>query len=175
MQDFKAFALKGNVIELAIGIVIGAAFGKIVSSLVNDIITPAILNPALKAAHLTELSALVIPGTAIKYGNFISEIITFTIVAFSLFLFVRMMNRTSKKKSSGSCHASPVNTHRTVAHGDQGQSENKRGIKKGRAGNNKQNRSSRSIANFFVLVSQLWYSNLKIMRRDNWQLTPELC
>jgi large conductance mechanosensitive channel len=97
MQDFKAFALKGNVIELAIGIVIGAAFGKIVSSLVNDIITPAILNPALKAAHLTELSALVIPGTAIKYGNFISEIITFTIVAFSLFLFVRMMNRTSKK------------------------------------------------------------------------------
>ena len=97
MQDFKAFALKGNVIELAIGIVIGAAFGKIVSSLVNDIITPAILNPALKAAHLTELSALVIPGTAIKYGNFISEIITFTIVAFSLFLFVRMINRADKK------------------------------------------------------------------------------
>jgi large conductance mechanosensitive channel len=97
MQEFKAFALKGNVIELAIGIVIGAAFGKIVSSLVNDIITPAILDPALKAAHLTELSALVIPGTAIKYGSFISEIIAFMIVAFSLFLFVRMVNRTNKK------------------------------------------------------------------------------
>src|SRR5437762_13235856 len=97
MKEFKDFALRGNIVDLAIGIVIGAAFGKIVSSLVNDIITPAILNPALKAAHLTELSALVIPGTAIKYGNFISEIITFTIVAFILFLFVRMMNRTNNK------------------------------------------------------------------------------
>src|SRR3954470_8284006 len=108
IQEFKAFALKGNVIELAIGIVIGAAFGKIVSSLVNDIITPAILDPALKAAHVTELSALVIPGTAIKIGNFISEIITFTIVAFSLFLFVRMINRTGKKNPPASAPPPPL-------------------------------------------------------------------
>ncbi len=99
MKEFRAFALKGNIIELAIGIVIGAAFGKIVSSLVNDIISPAILDPALKAAHLTELSKLVIPGTAIKYGNFISEIIAFTIVAFSLFLFVRAINRSNRKNA----------------------------------------------------------------------------
>jgi large conductance mechanosensitive channel len=97
LKEFRAFALKGNIIELAIGIVIGGAFGKIVTSLVQDIITPAILNPALKAAHLTELSDLVIPGTAIKYGNFISEIIAFSIVAFSLFLFVRMINRLDRK------------------------------------------------------------------------------
>jgi large conductance mechanosensitive channel len=97
LKEFRAFALKGNIIELAIGIVIGGAFGKIVSSLVQDIITPAILDPALKAAHLTELSDLVVPGTAIKYGNFISEIIAFAIVAFSLFLFVRMINRLDRK------------------------------------------------------------------------------
>ena len=97
-QDFKQFALKGNIIDLAIGIVIGAAFGKIVSSLVNDIITPAILDPALKAAHLTELNKLVVPGTAIKYGSFISEIITFMIVAFSLFVFIRALGRAKKKE-----------------------------------------------------------------------------
>ena len=97
-HEFKNFALRGNIMDLAIGIVIGAAFGKIVSSLVKDIITPAILDPALKAAHLTELSKLVIPGTAIKYGNFISEIIAFVIVAFSLFLFVRAINRTRRKE-----------------------------------------------------------------------------
>src|SRR5690606_17141933 len=96
--EFKNFALKGNIMDLAIGIVIGAAFGKIVSSLVNDIITPAILDPALKAAHLTELSELVIPGTAIRYGNFISEVIAFLIVAFSLFLFVRAINRSRRKE-----------------------------------------------------------------------------
>lgn len=98
VNDFRQFALKGNIIDLAIGIVIGAAFGKIVSSLVNDIITPAILDPALKAAHLTELNKLVIPGTAIKYGNFISEIITFLIVALSLFVFIRALGRAQRKE-----------------------------------------------------------------------------
>lgn len=97
-SEFKAFALRGNIVDLAIGIVIGAAFNKIVSSLVNDIITPAILDPALKAAHLTELNKLVIPGTAIKYGNFVSEILSFLIVAFSLFLFIKAINRSRKKE-----------------------------------------------------------------------------
>src|SRR5688572_6135782 len=96
-SEFKQFALRGNVVDLAIGIVIGAAFQKIVSSLVNDILTPAILTPALKAAHLTELNKLVIPGTAIKYGNFISEIISFIIVALALFIFINAINRSRKK------------------------------------------------------------------------------
>lgn len=68
IKEFKTFALKGNVIDLAVGVVIGGAFGSIVKSLVDDIITPAILTPALKAAHLADLSLLVIPGTAINTG-----------------------------------------------------------------------------------------------------------
>ena len=99
LKEFKEFAIKGNVVDLAIGVLIGGAFGKIVSSLVDDIITPAILTPALKAAKLTELNQLVIPGTAIKYGNFISTIISFAMIAFALFLVVKAIN-TSKKKEA---------------------------------------------------------------------------
>lgn len=100
ISEFKTFALKGNVIDLAVGVVIGAAFGKIVSSLVDDIITPAILTPALKAAKLADLSQLVIPGTAIKYGNFISEIISFIIVAFALFVFIKAINASKRKEAA---------------------------------------------------------------------------
>lgn len=98
VKEFKEFALKGNVIDLAIGVVIGAAFNKIVGSLVEDIITPAVLTPALKAAHLTNLSDLVVPDTAIKYGSFISTVISFAITAFALFLFIKAVNKMKKKK-----------------------------------------------------------------------------
>ncbi|MCX7729015.1 MAG: large conductance mechanosensitive channel protein MscL [Bacteroidia bacterium] len=100
IQEFKKFALKGNVIDLAVGVVIGGAFGKIVASLVEDIITPAVLAPALKAAHLSNLHDLVIPGTAIKYGNFLSNCISFLIVAWSLFLVIKAINKFNKKQSS---------------------------------------------------------------------------
>lgn len=100
VSEFKAFAMRGNVVDLAIGVVIGGAFGKIVGSLVDDIITPAVLTPALKAAHLTNLSELVIPGTAIKYGNFISTLISFIIVAFALFLMVKAINAAKKKEEA---------------------------------------------------------------------------
>lgn len=112
LQEFKQFALKGNVIDLAIGVVIGASFGNIVSSLVDDIITPAILTPALKAAHLTDLGQLVIPGTGIKYGNFISQLITFSIVALSLFLIVKGINR--MKKNSPPPPAEPSSTDKLL-------------------------------------------------------------
>lgn len=98
VSEFKKFAIQGNVVDLAVGVVIGGAFGKIVSSLVDDIITPAVLTPALKAAHLTNLADLVIPGTAIKYGNFISNIISFMIVAFALFMVIKGINRMKKKQ-----------------------------------------------------------------------------
>jgi large conductance mechanosensitive channel len=98
-QEFKAFAIKGNVIDLAIGVVIGAAFGKIVSSLVDDIITPALLTPLLNAAHLADLNQLVVPGTAIKYGNFISTLISFTIIAFVLFLVIKGINSNRRKEA----------------------------------------------------------------------------
>jgi len=99
-KEFKAFAVKGNVLDLAIAVVIGGAFGKIVGSLVDDIITPAILTPALKAANLTDLSQLKIPGTAIKYGNFLSATISFIIIAFALFLIVKAINVSKKKEES---------------------------------------------------------------------------
>jgi large conductance mechanosensitive channel len=100
VSEFKAFAMRGNVMDMAIGVVIGAAFSKIVTSMVDDIITPAVLTPALKAAHLTNLSELVIPGTAIKYGNFISTLISFIIVAFALFLIVKAVNAAKKKEEA---------------------------------------------------------------------------
>jgi large conductance mechanosensitive channel len=98
IQEFKAFAIKGNVIDLAVAVVIGGAFGKIVSSLVDDIITPAILTPALNAANLSNLAELVIPGTAIKYGNFLSQVISFLIIALALFVIIRGVNKMKKKE-----------------------------------------------------------------------------
>ncbi len=108
IKEFKEFAVKGNVIDLAVGVVIGAAFGKIVSSLVDDVITPAILTPALSAANLTELSQLVIPGTAIKYGNFLSQVIAFIIVAFVLFMIIKGVNRINKKDKEVAPAAPPA-------------------------------------------------------------------
>ena len=98
LKEFKEFAVKGNVIDLAVGVVIGGAFGKIVTSLVEDIITPAILTPALKAANLQNLSELVVPGTAIKYGNFLSAALSFIIVAFALFIMIKGINRLKRKE-----------------------------------------------------------------------------
>lgn len=98
LQEFKEFAVKGNVIDLAVGVVIGAAFSGIVTSLVDDIITPAILTPALAAAGLSDLKELTIPGTAIKYGSFLSSVISFVIIAFSLFLIIKGVNRFKKEK-----------------------------------------------------------------------------
>ena len=100
IQEFKAFAIKGNVVDLAIGVVIGGAFNKIINSLVEDIITPAVLTPALKAANLTNLADLTIPGTAIKYGNFISTLISFVIVAFALFMVIKAINASKKKEEA---------------------------------------------------------------------------
>lgn len=100
MQEFKSFAMRGNVIDLAVGVVIGGAFGKIVASAVDDLITPAILTPALQAAHLTDLSQLTVPGTAIKYGNFISNLISFVIIAFALFLIIKGINAMKKKEEA---------------------------------------------------------------------------
>jgi len=96
ISEFKAFAMKGNVIELAIGVVIGAAFGKIISSLIDDVITPLILKPALEAAKITEIDQLVAFG-GVKYGVFISSLINFIIVSFVLFLVVKAVNIYKKK------------------------------------------------------------------------------
>lgn len=110
LQEFKTFALRGNVIDLAVGVVIGGAFNSIINSLVNDIITPAVLTPALKAANLTNLSELVIPGTAIKYGSFLSTCISFIIVAFALFMVIKGVNRLQKKEAAATPATPPAPT-----------------------------------------------------------------
>ncbi len=79
--------MRGNVIDLAVAVIIGAAFGGIVDSFVKDIITPLILNPALKAANLSDISQLSAGG--IKYGIFLAAVINFLVIAFVLFLLIR--------------------------------------------------------------------------------------
>lgn len=106
LKEFKAFAIRGNVIDLAIGVVIGAAFNKIVSSLIDDVITPLILKPALEAAHLSRLEELTVFGT-VKYGVFLSAILNFIIVAFVLFLVVKGINAARKKEEAKATAAPP--------------------------------------------------------------------
>lgn len=100
LQEFKKFAMRGNVIDLAVGVIIGAAFGKIIASLVEDIITPLILKPALDAAHLSHLQELTVFGS-VKYGMFLSALINFLLVAFVLFLIVKGINSTRKDPKPG--------------------------------------------------------------------------
>lgn len=96
LKEFKAFLMRGNVVDLAVAVVIGAAFTAIVNSLVADIITPAILNPAIKAAGVKSLEDLA--WGAVKYGKFLSAIINFIIVGFALFMIVKGMNRIQSLK-----------------------------------------------------------------------------
>ncbi|CAM5770528.1 large conductance mechanosensitive channel protein MscL [Bosea minatitlanensis] len=109
LEEFKKFALRGNVIDLAIGVIIGAAFGKIVDSLVNDIIMPFIgalggvdfsnyfigLNSGVTATTLAEARK---QGAVLAYGNFITVAVNFIIIAFVLFLVVKGINMLQKKK-----------------------------------------------------------------------------
>lgn len=104
--------MRGNVIDLAIGVIMGAAFGKIVSSLTDDVITPLLLKPALDAAHLTHLSEFTIFGT-VKIGMFLSATINFVIVSFVLFLIVKGVN--SMKKKEDAKPAAPAPTPADVA------------------------------------------------------------
>ncbi len=94
VQEFKAFAFKGNVVDLAVAVIIGAAFGKIVSSLVDDVITPLLLNPALKAAGAEDISKLAWNG--VTYGNFLSAVISFLCIAMVLFLIIKAANKVQK-------------------------------------------------------------------------------
>ena len=97
LKEFKKFAMKGSVIDLAVGVVIGAAFQKIIDSLVNDIIMPLIA-ALLGQVDFSNLSFM-INGTPIKYGSFITQVINFLIIAFSIFLAVRYVNKLNEKLS----------------------------------------------------------------------------
>lgn len=103
LDEFKKFALKGNVIDLAIGIIIGGAFGKIVTSLVNDIIMP-LVGLLTGRVNITDLKLVVAhktataPESAIRFGMFFQSIIDFMIVAFSIFMVIKVFNKFKKKE-----------------------------------------------------------------------------
>jgi large conductance mechanosensitive channel len=113
LQEFKEFALKGNVVDLAIGIIIGAAFGRIVESIVNDIIMPIIAaitggidfsnmylmltGAAPEGAGLVDARKV---GSVFAYGNFLTVVVSFAIIAFALFLVVKFMNRLKRRQEA---------------------------------------------------------------------------
>ncbi len=115
LQDFKAFAMKGNVVDMAVGVIIGGAFGKIVTSVVNDIIMPPIgllvggmdfkdlkyvMQEAVpeKLNEAGEVIEAAVPAVTLNYGNFLQQTFDFLIVAFSIFLFVSLIKKMSEKK-----------------------------------------------------------------------------
>jgi large conductance mechanosensitive channel len=103
LHEFKAFAMKGNVVDMAVGIIIGLAFGKIVSSVVNDIIMPPI-GLILGGVNFTEMKVIMKaatetnPAVTLNYGNFIQVTIDFLIVAFAVFMLIKAINTTLLKK-----------------------------------------------------------------------------
>lgn len=97
ISEFKEFIAKGNAMDLAVGVIIGGAFGAIVNSLVTDVITPALLNPALKAAKVEDLAGLKTDG-GILYGKFLAAIISFLVIAFVIFIMVKALNSMKKKE-----------------------------------------------------------------------------
>ncbi len=114
LQEFKEFAMRGNVVDMAVGVIIGGAFGKIVTSIVNDIIMPLIatllgnvkftdLNVVLKKAPIDPATGEIVEGTADitwNYGNFIQQVFDFLIVAASIFLVIKLINMAKKKEEA---------------------------------------------------------------------------
>jgi large conductance mechanosensitive channel len=112
IKEFREFAMRGNVVDLAVGVVIGAAFGKIVGSVVNDIIMPPIGlligGVDFKNIAFTLREAVLDPATGniakeavtLKFGNFIQTLVDFTIIAFAIFLLIKAINKLSRKKET---------------------------------------------------------------------------
>jgi large conductance mechanosensitive channel len=97
LSKFKEFIMRGNVIDLAVGVIIGSAFGAIVTSLIENIITPLLLNPTLAAAGVASIEEWK-PG-GILLGNFISSVLSFVVIAFVLFLIIQGMEKMMKSKT----------------------------------------------------------------------------
>lgn len=98
IKEFKAFIMRGNVVDLAVAVIIGGAFSAIIGSLVADVITPLILKPALEAAHVDKLENLSWNG--VLYGKFMGTVINFLVVAFCIFLMIKAMNKFKKPEET---------------------------------------------------------------------------
>lgn len=112
LQEFKTFALKGNVIDMAVGIIIGAAFGKIVAALVSDVLMPP-LGFLIGGVNFTDLKVVIKeavgenPAVTLNYGNFLQVTFDFMIVAFAIFLLIKVIN-TAKEKTDKAAAAAAV-------------------------------------------------------------------
>ena len=117
LQDFKAFAMKGNVIDMAVGVIIGGAFGKIVSSVVADVIMPPI-GLLVGGVNFTDLKWVLKPAVmqdgqevaaavTLNYGNFLQVTFDLLVIAFSVFLFVRLLSRLNRKQEKPAAPAAP--------------------------------------------------------------------
>jgi len=111
LKEFKGFIMRGNVLDLAVAVVIGAAFTAIVSSLVDHVITPLLLAPALKFAHLENIEQL--SWGTVKYGSFLAAVIKFVIIAFVLFLIIKGVKSLEKKKVPAA--SAPTTTEKLLA------------------------------------------------------------
>ncbi|AVM52507.1 large conductance mechanosensitive channel [Bacteroides zoogleoformans] len=117
LQDFKAFAMKGNVIDMAVGVIIGGAFGKIVSSIVADVIMPPI-GLLVGGVNFTDLKWVMKPAemvngeevaaVTLNYGNFLQVTFDFLIIAFSIFLFIKLIGKLTEKKKKEDVPAAPT-------------------------------------------------------------------
>ena len=105
LKEFKEFAVKGNAVDMAVGIVIGAAFGKIIASLVADVIMPPI-GVLVGGVDFTKLAVTLkdkvgdVPAVTLNYGNFIQTMVDFTIIAFAIFMVVKLINKLKKQEEA---------------------------------------------------------------------------
>lgn len=106
LKELKAFLLRGNIVDLAVAVIIGGAFAAIIQSLVDDLITPLILSPALKAANVENIASLAWNG--VTYGNFLSAVINFLIIGTSLFFVVKAVEKAMPKKVEEPAPAGPT-------------------------------------------------------------------
>ena len=113
IKDFKAFAMKGNVVDLAVAVIIGAAFSAIVSSLVTDIITPLILSPVLDKLGLKDIAEL--KWGAVTYGKFLAAVINFLVIAFVIFMMVRAIAKLQRKQDEVAAPPAPSSTDQLLA------------------------------------------------------------
>lgn len=106
--DFRKFLMQGDVIDLAVAVIIGGAFGKIITSFVENIVTPAILNPALQAAKVNDLQNLSVNG--IKYGVFLAAVLNFLVIALCIFLIIRAFEKAKRRffRSGEAAEAAPT-------------------------------------------------------------------
>jgi large conductance mechanosensitive channel len=119
LKEFREFATRGNVVDMAVGVIIGASFGKIVTSVVNDILMPPI-GFILGGTKFTNLAITLkeasgdIPAVSINYGNFIQVVIDFIIIAFMIFMMIKIMNSIQRKKEETAPAAEPSNEEKLL-------------------------------------------------------------